>query len=123
MSQQQTSSGPLRRLVGGILGLLHAHLGIFSIELEEARERLVRTLVLGVLGAGLWVMCLIAFAWALVLALPESWRVPVLTVGGIVLLLLGALLVRLAWNGMTRAPLPFAVTLEELRRDRERLSS
>ncbi|GLS04530.1 hypothetical protein GCM10007860_16770 [Chitiniphilus shinanonensis] len=110
-------------MAASLIGLLHAHLGIFAIELEEARERVLRTLVLGFVGAGLLVMCLVALASALVLALPPEWRVGVLAGAGVVFLLLGIGLVWAAWNGFARGPTPFAVTMEELRRDRERLLS
>lgn len=121
MSEPSNNPRPLNRLAAAAVGLLHAHLGIFSIELEEARERLLRTLILGVLGASLLVMCLVAFAWALVLYLPHESRVVMLVVVGAIFLAIGAGCVWLAWRGFARGPQPFAVTLEELRRDRERL--
>ncbi|GAA5784197.1 phage holin family protein [Chitiniphilus shinanonensis] len=123
MTEQQDTFRPFHRLAASLIGLLHAHLGIFAIELEEARERVLRTLVLGFVGAGLLVMCLVALASALVLALPPEWRVGVLAGAGVVFLLLGIGLVWAAWNGFARGPTPFAVTMEELRRDRERLLS
>ncbi|TJZ79033.1 phage holin family protein [Chitiniphilus eburneus] len=123
MSEYKDTFRPFHRLAASLIGLLHAHLGIFAIELEEARERVLRTLVLGFVGAGLLVMCLVALASALVLALPAEWRIAVLAGAGVVFLALGAGLIWMAWAGFARGPTPFAVTMEELRRDRERLLS
>ncbi|WP_148714268.1 phage holin family protein [Chitinolyticbacter meiyuanensis] len=121
MSDSTSSPRPLHRLAAAIVGLLHAHLGIFSIELEEARERVLRTLILGVFGAGLLLLCLVSFAWALVLYLPHTSRIAMLAIFGAVFLLCGGICLWLAWRGVARGPQPFAATLEELRRDRERL--
>ena len=52
-------AGPLQRLTSSFLGLLHSHLGLFSIEFEEAREQLLQTLVLAIVGAGAILLCLL----------------------------------------------------------------
>ena len=50
--QKTPAPGPLQRLIASLLGLLQSHLGVFGIELEEARDRLARTLLLLIVGAG-----------------------------------------------------------------------
>ncbi|AOY01403.1 phage holin family protein [Jeongeupia sp. USM3] len=109
----------LKRLAGSALGLLHAHLGILSIELEEARERVLKTLVLGVLGAGLLLLALLAITLGAILLVPEPWRVYTVVVLVLVFLLVGAGCLWFAWSGIRYAKTPFALTIEELRRDKE----
>ncbi|XZG70204.1 phage holin family protein [Chitinibacteraceae bacterium HSL-7] len=112
---------PLNRLAASLIGLVHAHLGVFSVELEEARDRLTSLLVVALLGVGMLIICLVLFAWALVLSIPPESRVMALLIAGAVLLLAGGGCVYAAWRGARHGPRPFAVTLEELQRDRERL--
>lgn len=115
------SPGPLRRLAGGMLGLLSAHLGIFSIEVEEAGEWLFKALVLAVLGAGSILLFLLIAALALILAVDPAYRFHALVGISAFFLLSGTACVVLAWRWVSRGPRPFADTLEQLRRDRERL--
>ncbi|BCL77323.1 hypothetical protein JHS3_30590 [Jeongeupia sp. HS-3] len=109
----------LKRLAGSALGLLHAHLGILSIEIEEARERLLKTLVLGILGAGLLLLALLAITLGAILLVPEPWRIYTVISLVLAFLLLGAGCLWYAWNGVRHAKTPFALTIEELRRDKE----
>jgi len=113
--------GPLQRLFAALLGLLQSHLGIFSIELEEARERLIKTLILVIVGAGCVLLCLLTITLAVILMVGEAWRL--YAVLGLLVLFLGvgAACLRMAWAGMKDGPQPFSGTLDELRRDRERL--
>ncbi|MBM3117073.1 phage holin family protein [Jeongeupia naejangsanensis] len=109
----------LKRLAGSALGLMHAHLGILSIELEEARERLLKTLVLGVLGAGLLLLALLAITLGAILLVPEPWRAYTVIALVLAFLLIGAGCLWFAWSGIRYAKTPFALTIEELRRDKE----
>ena len=114
-------AGPLQRLLAGLLGLLRSHLGIFSIELEEARDRLIKTLVLVIVGAGSILLFLLTLTLGLVLMVDPAQRlVAVLGLLALFLLLAVACLAG-AWYGMKHGPEPFATTLDELRRDKDRL--
>lgn len=113
--------GPLQRLLASLLGLLQSHLGIFSIELEETRERLIRTLVLVVVGAGCILLCMLTVTLAVILMVGDAYRLYAVIGLFVLFLLIGAVCLHLAWSGMKEGPQPFAGTLDELRRDRERL--
>lgn len=115
------SPGPLRRLAAGVLGLVSSHLGIFSIEVEEAGEWLLKALVLAVLGAGSILLFLLAAALALILMVDPAYRLNVAMGLSAFFLLFGGVCVVVAWRWVSRGPRPFAATLEQLRRDKERL--
>lgn len=115
------SSGVLRRLLGSLLGLLHAHVGLIGVELEEAREGLVRMVVLGMLGAGALLLCLQAVMLGVIVLADPSWRPYAIGGMALVFLLMGAVCLAAAHRAALRAQTPFAATLEELRRDKERL--
>lgn len=115
------SPGPLRRLAGGVLGLVSAHLGIFSIEVEEAGEWLLKALVLAVLGAGSILLFLLVAAVALILTVDPAYRLHAAIGLSIFFFLLGGVCLAVAWRRVSRSPRPFAATLEQLRRDKERL--
>ena len=124
MSESQSKakpSGPLHRLAASFLGLMQSHLGVFSIELEEVREHLLKTLVLAIVGAGAILLCLLTLTLALVLMVDEGHRI--YAVAGLVafFVLLAAVCLALARRGMSNGAHPFEMTMEELRRDRESL--
>lgn len=121
-SEQKTSApGPLQRLIASLLGLLQSHLGVFGIELEEARDRLARTLVLLIVGAGSILLFLLTLALALVLMVDPAHRVYAVIGLLVFFALLAAVCLGWAWSRMKNGPEPFAMTLDELRKDRERL--
>ncbi len=113
--------GPLQRLLAALMGLLQSHLGIFSIELEEARERLIKTLVLVIVGAGCILLCLLTLTLAVILMVGDAYRLYAIIGLFVLFVLIGGICLRMAWAGMKDGPQPFAGTLDELRRDRERL--
>jgi uncharacterized membrane protein YqjE len=113
--------GPLQRLAASFLGLMQSHLGLFSIEWEEAREHLLKTLVLAIVGAGAILLCLLMVSLAIVLMIDEAHRLYAVVALVAFFLLLGGVCIGLAWRGMSHGMHPFELTMEELRRDRERL--
>ena len=113
--------GPLQRLLAALLGLLQSHVGIFSIELEEVRERLIKTLVLAIVGAGCLLLCLLTVTLAVLLMVDEANRLYASIGLFVVFAAVGAMCLRVAWSGMKDGPQPFSGTVDELRRDRERL--
>jgi len=113
--------GPMQRLASSFLGLMHSHLGLLSIELEEAREQLLKTLVLAIIGAGAILLGLLTLMLTIVLLVDPSHRLYAAIGVLAFFLLLGGICLGLARRGLDRGLPPFAQTMEELRRDRERL--
>ncbi|HMB56506.1 MAG TPA: phage holin family protein [Arenimonas sp.] len=113
--------GPLQRLAASFLGLMQSHLGLFSIELEETRERLIKTLVLVIVGAGAIVLCLLTVTLAVILMVDEAHRLYAVLGLLAFFIVLALACLGAAWYGVKHGPEPFAMTREELRRDRERL--
>lgn len=114
-------AGPLQRLFASFLGLLHTHLGLFSIEFEEVRENLLQVLVLAIVGAGAILLGLMTLMLMVVLMVDPAQRL--LAAIGVLafFLLLGGVCLGTARRIMSQALPPFSQTMEELRRDRERL--
>ena len=113
--------GPFQRLAASFIALLQAHLGLLSIEVEEERERLVRLLILSVVGAGAVLLSLLTLTLAVILLVDEAHRLAAVLGLLSIFLILAAVCLSLAWRGVRHGPTPFEATLEELRRDRERL--
>ena len=119
--QKTPAPGPLQRLIASLLGLLQSHLGVFGIELEEARDRLARTLLLLIVGAGSILLFLLTLALALVLMVDPAHRLYAVIGLLAFFVLLAVVCLGLAWRWMKNGPDGFAMTLDELRKDRERL--
>ena len=119
--EKPSPPGPFQRLAASFIALLQAHLGLLSIEVEEERERLVWLLTLSVVGAGAVLLSLLTLTLAVILLVDEAHRLAAVLGLLAVFLLLAAMCLRLAWRGIRHGPAPFEATLEELRRDRERL--
>ena len=114
-------SGPLPRVLGSVLGLARAHVGLIGIELEEAREHLVKALVLALFGIGALLLCLLTLTLALVLGVDADSRPLVVTILASVYLLAGVVCLVLTRRVLARGPQLFGDTMEQLRRDQERL--
>lgn len=119
--RKPVAPGPLQRLIASLLGLLQSHLGVFGIELEEARDRLARTLVLLIVGAGSILLFLLTLALALVLMVDPAHRLYAVVGLLVFFAMLAGVCLGVAWRRMKNGPEPFALTLDELRKDRERL--
>lgn len=113
--------GMLATLAGSVLGLMRTHLELFSLEFEEERERLIRALVLGVIGAGALLLFLVTLTLAALLLTPPPHRwLTALVVTALYLLIAVVALLR-ARQHYAGSPPPFAATINELRKDREQL--
>jgi uncharacterized membrane protein YqjE len=113
--------GALQRLVASLLGLVQSHLGIFSIELEEARDRLIRLLVLVIVGAGAILLFLLTLALGLMLMIDPAYRLHAVLGLLALFLVLATACLGMARHGMKNGPVAFEMTIDELRRDKERL--
>jgi uncharacterized membrane protein YqjE len=110
--------GSLRSLGDGLLASVQDRLKLVSIELQEEKFRLIRTLV-WISAAVFSGMMAVTFAsLTLVYLFWESARVAVL--GGLAVFYAGALLAIIIAlrRFLARQPAPFAATLQELGEDR-----
>jgi len=114
--------GSLRRLARTFLAILQTRVEILETELQEERIRVARLVALAVVVAFLINAALVLGGTWLVIALWESHRHA--TIGVLAAVALGAAiaLVLFAWRGIRTRPRPFATTIAELRKDRERLA-
>ncbi|MDH4652960.1 phage holin family protein [Pseudomonas sp. JS3066] len=121
-SAQEAERGPSpRRLSASLLNLLHSHVELFGIELQEQKASSLHLLLLGGLTLIFALLLLIGLSGLLIVLLWENWRLEAL--GGLCLFYLLATLycgVRLR-TAIDDEESPFSATLEELARDRERL--
>jgi len=110
--------GTFTRLRDHLLELGGNRLELFSLEVQEARWRLVDLLVRLLLAAVLALLALLVFTTLIVLLLP--WP-PAATLAGLLALYAGGATVVFA--GLRRRlredPPPFRKTIEEFRKDRE----
>lgn len=116
------ASGRAGRILQAVAGLLSSHLRLFGLELQDEVERAITLLLLAAAGAIFASMFLILLTLLLVLVFWEEHRVAVaatltLLYGG---LALGCLLA--LRHKVHHAALPFALTTEELSRDRALLT-
>lgn len=121
-SAEEAERGPSpRRLSASLLGLLHSHVELFGIELQEQKVNSLHLLLFGGLTLIFAMLLLIGFSALLLVMFWDNWRLEVLS--GLCLFYLLAT----AYCGVRlRAAVddeesPFSATLEELARDRERL--
>jgi uncharacterized membrane protein YqjE len=111
------------RLLGGVLGLLHTRLDLLVLELEEEKERLKQTLLLAVAGMFCLSFSLLLLTLFVVVAFWDSHRL--IALGSLTLLyfVLGVAALMAVRAKARGRPRPFAATLEEISKDRERLSA
>jgi uncharacterized membrane protein YqjE len=111
--------GPLRRMLGSIVALMHTRLELIGIELAEERERLIAVMFLGLAAAIFALMALISVTALIAVAFWDTYRWQVLA-GISVVYLVGALICALkARSGLHGAPIFFQGTLSEFEKDRD----
>lgn len=112
---------PPHALGAALLGLLHGHLELLGIELQELRSASVRLLLYSGLALMFALLLLIALSTLVLLLCWDGYRLQAI-VGLCLLHGFGCLLA--VWrlrSALRHPPSPFAATLEELARDREQL--
>ncbi len=107
----------LRRIAETAADMASSRIELASIEVGEAIERILRSLIVAFMAVLLIAAGLVALSALLVFLVDESHRSAVLVGMGVVYLVLGVGM--LAWlrNDLRSWPLMFAATLAELRRD------
>jgi uncharacterized membrane protein YqjE len=118
-ASDQTSSP--RRLGAAFLGLLHSHVELFGIELQEQKARTLSLLLFAGLALVFALLLLTGLSALLLIVLWDSYRLAGI-VGLCVFYLLAALFCALRLKAaIFDESSPFNATLEELANDRERL--
>ncbi|BBP64105.1 MULTISPECIES: phage holin family protein [Pseudomonas] len=110
-----------RRLSAAFLGLLHSHVELFGIELQEQKARTVSLLLFAGLALVFALLLLVGLSALVLILVWDTYRL-----AGIIGLCLFYLLAALFCGLRLRAAIydessPFHATLEELANDRERL--
>jgi len=119
---ESTASGSsTRRLGAAFLGLLHSHVELFGIELQEQKARTVSLLLFAGLTLLFALLLMVRLSALLLILLWDSWRLAGV-IGLCVFYSLAALFCALRLKALVAdESSPFQATLEELANDRERL--
>ncbi|MBH3427357.1 phage holin family protein [Pseudomonas alkylphenolica] len=116
-----TSSASSKRLGAAVLGLLHGHVELFGIELQEQKARTLRLLLFAGLGLVFALLLLVALSALVLVLLWDSYRLAGV-IGLCVFYGVAALYCSLRLKAAVfDESSPFSSTLEELAKDRERL--
>ncbi|MBD1553243.1 phage holin family protein [Pseudomonas typographi] len=115
------TGSPSRRLLASVLGLLHSHVELAGIELQEQKSRTVSLLLFAGLALVFALLALVALSGLVLILLWDTYRIPGM-VGLCIFYLLAGLFCALRLKAAIFDELsPFHATLEELAKDRERL--
>jgi uncharacterized membrane protein YqjE len=116
---QQSSPGPLRRILSSAFAIFETRLELIGIELQEEKERLIGVLFLGLAAMMLAMMALISLTVLIAIFFWDTYRWQAL--GGItVLYVVIAIACGLrARSNLRDAPNLFDETLSEFRKDRD----
>ncbi|MFF7710181.1 phage holin family protein [Pseudomonas sp. NPDC007930] len=118
---EPAAGSPTRGVLAGILGLLHSHVELFGIELQEQKSRTVSLLLFAGLALVFALLALVALSGLILILLWENYRIPGM-IGLAVFYLLAGLFCALRLKAAVfDESSPFHATLEELAKDRERL--
>ena len=121
-SDTSSSSGSTaRRLGAAVLGMLHSHIELFGIELQEQKSRTVSLLLFAGLALVFALLALVALSGLILILLWDNYRIPGM-IGLCIFYLLAGLFCAMRLKGaIFDETSPFSGTLEELANDRERL--
>ena len=119
--ETETTGSSSRRLGAAILGLLHGHVELFGIELQEQKARTLSLLLFAGLALVFALLLLAALSALVLILLWDSYRLAGI-IGLCVFYALAALFCGLRLKAaIFDESSPFHATLEELANDRERL--
>ncbi|MFK8330091.1 phage holin family protein [Pseudomonas sp. BJa5] len=115
------SGASSKRLGAAVLGLLHGHVELFGIELQEQKARTLSLLLFAGLALVFALLLLIALSALVLVLLWDSYRLAGV-IGLCVFYGVAALFCALRLKAAVHdESSPFSSTLEELAKDRERL--
>ncbi|AJO79833.1 phage holin family protein [Pseudomonas chlororaphis] len=110
-----------RRLGAAFLGLLHSHVELFGIELQEQKARTVSLLLFAGLALVFALLLLVGLSALVLILFWDTYRLPAI-IGLCLFYTLAALFCALRLKAaIFDESSPFHATLEELANDRERL--
>ncbi|KVT47094.1 phage holin family protein [Burkholderia ubonensis] len=118
-TSQSSGQGPLRRLIGSVIGLLQTRLELAGIELAEEKERLMGVLFLGLVAMMLATMALISLTALVAIAFWDTYRWQSLAVVTALYAITGAACALKVRASLRNAPFVFEATLAEFEKDRE----
>ncbi|KVA06092.1 phage holin family protein [Burkholderia ubonensis] len=118
-TSQSSGQGPLRRLIGSVIGLLQTRLELAGIELAEEKERLMGVLFLGLVAMMLATMALISLTMLVAIAFWDTYRWQSLAVVTALYAIAGAACALKVRASLRNAPVVFEATLAEFEKDRE----
>lgn len=119
--ENQSPGSSSRRLGAAILGLLHGHVELFGIELQEQKARTLNLLLFAGLALVFALLLLTALSALLLVLLWDSYRLAGI-IGLCVFYGIAALFCAIRLKTAVHDELsPFRGTLEELAKDREHL--
>ncbi|MFJ1572424.1 MULTISPECIES: phage holin family protein [unclassified Pseudomonas] len=121
MENDASTSATGKRLGAAVLGLLHSHIELFGIELQEQKGRTLKLLLFAGMALVFALLLLSALSGLLLVLVWDSYRL-----AGIIGLCVFYCLATLYCAVRLKAAVfdessPFSSTLEELAKDRERL--
>lgn len=120
-SAAHTATAALGGIGAATLGLLHAHLDLLGIELQEQKAAGMRQLLYALLALIFGLLCLFAVSVLVMVLYWDSYRLEAI---GALCLLHGLICLFALWRlraAMRRQQAPFSASLEELAHDREQL--
>ncbi|MDN7142868.1 phage holin family protein [Pseudomonas sp. JQ170] len=116
-----TTGASSKRLGAAVLGLLHGHVELFGIELQEQKARTLSLLLFAGLALVFALLLLVALSALVLVLLWDSYRlagvIGLCVFYGVAALYCGLRLKAAVFDESS----PFSSTLEELAKDRERL--
>ena len=115
----EAPQGPLRRIVGALLGIVHTRLELLGIELSEEKDRLLAALFVGLAAMLFATMALIAFTFLIAAAFWDTYRWQALAILCGVYVLIAIVCGAMARQRLLNAPMLFQATLSELEKDRD----
>ncbi|OLS62940.1 phage holin family protein [Pseudomonas putida] len=119
--ENQSPGSSSRRLGAAILGLLHGHVELFGIELQEQKARTLNLLLFAGLALVFALLLLTALSALLLVLLWDTYRLAGI-IGLCVFYGVAAVFCAVRLKAAVHDELsPFSGTLEELAKDRERL--
>ena len=119
---KDTSTGSTsRRLGAAMLGLLHSHVELFGIELQEQKSRTVSLLLFAGLALVFALLALVALSGLILILLWDNYRMAGMVGLAVFYVLAGIFCALRLKAAVFDESSPFSGTLEELANDRERL--
>ncbi|AWA37768.1 hypothetical protein DBV33_03900 [Pseudomonas fluorescens] len=114
-------SSPPRRLGAAFLGLLHGHVELFGIELQEQKARTVSLLLFAGLALVFALLLLVGLSTLVLILFWETYRLPAIIALCVFYSLACVFCAMRLRAAIFDESSPFHGTLEELANDRERL--